>query len=154
MLTVILRPVQTHNLDKNTYQCRIHTHRSCVYLWVCTFTLRLPVGQAVLTCSQISFHTAKTLMLSLTPLVLWEVHTKLILISTPVGVSLILLGVKFNTGWCESGIKLTPTGVEINTNLVWTSHNTGDVKFNTRVFASIIVLNLQCTKISTFIDNY
>ena len=46
-------------------------------------------------------------------------------ISTPVGVSLILLGVKFNTGWCENGIQLFPIGVEINTNLVWTSHNTG-----------------------------
>ena len=45
------------------------------------------------------------------------------LITTLVSVSLIPLGVKFNT-WCESGIKLTPTGVEINTNLVWTSHKT------------------------------
>ena len=32
--------------------------------------------------------------------VLWEVHTKLVLILTPVGVSLILLGVKFNTDRC------------------------------------------------------
>ena len=32
-------------------------------------------------------------------------------------------------------VKLTPTGVKINTNLVWTSHNTGGVKFNTGVFA-------------------
>ena len=59
----------------------------------------------------------------------------MLLISTPVSVSLIPLGVKFNTCWCESGIKLTPTGVEIYTNLEWTSHNTGGVKFNTRVFA-------------------
>ena len=34
-----------------------------------------------------------------------------------------------------SGIKLTLTGVKINTNLVWTSHNTGGVEFNTGVFA-------------------
>ena len=34
-----------------------------------------------------------------------------------------------------SGIKLTPTGAKINTNLVWTSHNTGGVEFNTGVFA-------------------
>ena len=32
-------------------------------------------------------------------------------------------------------VKLTPTGVEINTNLVWTSHNIGGVEFNTGVFA-------------------
>ena len=32
-------------------------------------------------------------------------------------------------------IKLTPSGVKINTNLVWTSHNTGGVEFNTGVFA-------------------
>ena len=33
-----------------------------------------------------------------------------------------------------SAIKLTPTGVKINTNLVWSSHNTKGVKFNTGVF--------------------
>ena len=49
-----------------------------------------------------------------------------------------LLGVKCNAGWCESGIKLTLTGVESNTNLVWSSHNTGVVKFNTRDFAVLI----------------
>ena len=32
-------------------------------------------------------------------------------------------------------VKLTPAGVKINTNLVWTSHNTGGVEFNTGVFA-------------------
>ena len=32
-------------------------------------------------------------------------------------------------------VKLTPNGVKINTNLVWTSHNTGGVEFNTGVFA-------------------
>ena len=32
-------------------------------------------------------------------------------------------------------VKLTPTGVKINTNLGWTSHNTGGVEFNTGVFA-------------------
>ena len=32
-------------------------------------------------------------------------------------------------------VKLTPTGVKINSNLVWTSHNTGGVEFNTGVFA-------------------
>ena len=32
-------------------------------------------------------------------------------------------------------VKLTPTGVKINTNWVWTSHNTGGVEFNTGVFA-------------------
>ena len=32
-------------------------------------------------------------------------------------------------------VKLTPTGVKINTNLVWTSQNTGGVEFNTGVFA-------------------
>ena len=32
-------------------------------------------------------------------------------------------------------VKLTSTGVKINTNLVWTSHNTGGVEFNTGVFA-------------------
>ena len=32
-------------------------------------------------------------------------------------------------------VKLTPTGVKINTKLVWTSHNTGGVEFNTGVFA-------------------
>ena len=32
-------------------------------------------------------------------------------------------------------VKLKPTGVKINTNLVWTSHNTGGVEFNTGVFA-------------------
>ena len=43
-----------------------------------------------------------TPVLNSTPPVLWEVHTKLVLILTPVGVSLILLGVKFNTGGCYS----------------------------------------------------
>ena len=57
-------------------------------------------------------------------------------------------GVKFNTGGCYSNtyqckithqmVKLTPTGVKINTSLVWTSHNTGGVKFNTRGFCSVI----------------
>ena len=56
------------------------------------------------------------------------------LISTQVGVSLVLLGV--NTGWCENGIKLTPIGFEINSNLVWTSHNTGGVEFN-KSFSSV-----------------
>ena len=37
-------------------------------------------------------------------------------------------------------VKLTPTGVKIKTNLVWTSHNTGGVEFNTRVFAVYDVL--------------
>ena len=32
-------------------------------------------------------------------------------------------------------VKLTLTGVKINTNFVWTSHNTGGVEFNTGVFA-------------------
>ena len=32
-------------------------------------------------------------------------------------------------------VKLTPTGVKINTNLVWPSHNTGGVEFNTGVSA-------------------
>ena len=32
-------------------------------------------------------------------------------------------------------VKLTPTGVKINTNLVWTSDNTGGVEFNTGVSA-------------------
>ena len=36
-------------------------------------------------------------------------------------------------------VKLTPTGVKINTNLVWTSHNTGGVEFNTGVFAVVKV---------------
>ena len=49
-------------------------------------------------------HTAKTPVLNSTPPVLWEVHTKLVLILTPVGVSLIPLGVKFNTGGCYSNI--------------------------------------------------
>ena len=57
--------------------------------------------------------------------------------STPVGVNLIILGVKYNTSWCESGIKPNLTGVEITTNLIWTSYNTGGVKFNTRAFAVI-----------------
>ena len=39
-------------------------------------------------------------MLNLTPPVLWEDHTKLVFILTPVGVSLISLGVKFNTDGC------------------------------------------------------
>ena len=43
-------------------------------------------------------YTAKTQH----PPVLWEVHTKLVLILTPVCVSLIPLGVKFNTGGCYS----------------------------------------------------
>ena len=47
-------------------------------------------------------NTAKTPVLNSTPPVLWEVHTKLVLILTPVGVSLIPLGVKFNTGGCYS----------------------------------------------------
>ena len=47
-------------------------------------------------------YTAKTPVLNSTPPVLWEVHTKLVLILTPVGVSLIPLGVKFNTGGCYS----------------------------------------------------
>ena len=34
-------------------------------------------------------------------------------------------------------VKLTPTG-EIKTNLVWTSHNTGGVEFNTGVFAVLL----------------
>ena len=37
-------------------------------------------------------YTAKTPVLNSTPPVLWEVHTKLVLILTPVGVSLII--------WC------------------------------------------------------
>ena len=44
--------------------------------------------------------TAKTLVLNLIPPVLWEDHTKLVIILTPVGVSLIPLSVKFNTGGC------------------------------------------------------
>ena len=36
-------------------------------------------------------------------------------------------------------VKLTPTGVKINTNLVWTSHNTRGVEFNTGVFALYIL---------------
>ena len=32
-------------------------------------------------------------------------------------------------------VKLPPTGVKINTNLVWTSPNTRGVEFNTWVFA-------------------
>ena len=42
-------------------------------------------------------------------------------------------------------VKLTPTGVKINTNLVWTSHNTGGVEFNTGVFAvySLLTLSLK-----------
>ena len=47
-------------------------------------------------------YTAKTSVLNSTPPVLWEVHTKLVLILTPVGVSLIPLGIKFNTGGCYS----------------------------------------------------
>ena len=39
-------------------------------------------------------------------------------------------------------VKLTPTGVKINTNLVWTSHNTRGVEFNTGVFAVQAVLQL------------
>ena len=79
-------------------------------------------------------YTAKFQVLDLTPKALCEVHTKWMLILTLVGVSLILHGVKFNIGLCES-INLTPTGVEIYSNLAWTSHNTRDVKCNTRVFA-------------------
>ena len=45
-------------------------------------------------------------------------------------------------------VKLTLTGVKINTNLVWTSHNTGGVEFNTGVFAvyceyMFVVLNFK-----------
>ena len=50
-------------------------------------------------CWSSSHYTAKTSVLNSTPPVLWEVHTKLVLILTPVGVSLIPLGVKFNTWW-------------------------------------------------------
>ena len=46
-------------------------------------------------------------------------------------------------------VKLTPTGVKINTNLVWTSHNTGGVEFNTGVFAvkrlDLVINNLVTT---------
>ena len=41
-------------------------------------------------------YTAKTLVLNLSPPVLWEDHTKLMFILTSVGDSLIPLGVKFN----------------------------------------------------------
>ena len=34
-------------------------------------------------------------------------------------------------------VKLTPTGIKINTNVVWTSHNTGGVEYNTGVFCSV-----------------
>ena len=54
------------------------------------------------TLTKIYLYTAKTPVLNSTPPVLWEVHTKLVLILTPVGVSLIPLGVKFNTGGCYS----------------------------------------------------
>ena len=33
-----------------------HDCRSCIFIWECTFTLRLPVWQTVLALSQISFH--------------------------------------------------------------------------------------------------
>ena len=49
-----------------------------------------------------NIYTAKTPVLNSTPPVLWEVHTKLVLILTPDGVNLIPLGVKFNTGGCYS----------------------------------------------------
>ena len=45
-------------------------------------------------------HSAKIPVLNLTPPVLWEDHTKLVLNLTPVCVSLIPLGVQFNTGGC------------------------------------------------------
>ena len=61
-----------------------------------------PPTYPVLTMEINSTNTAKTPVLNSTPPVLWEVHTKLVLILTPVGVSLILLSVKFNTGGCYS----------------------------------------------------
>ena len=81
--------------------------------------------------------------------VLWEVHTKLVylqhqsvlvwsflvLISTSVSVSLIPRSHQPVLNLTPRKIKLTLTGVVNNTNLVWTSHNTGGVKSNTRVFA-------------------
>ena len=37
-------------------------------------------------------------------------------------------------------VKLIPTGVKINTNLMWTSHhNTGGVEYNTGVFAVYLI---------------
>ena len=38
-------------------------------------------------------------------------------------------------------VKLTPTGVKINNNLVWTSHNTWGVDVNTGVFAVLLPEN-------------
>ena len=56
-------------------------------------------------------HTAKTPVLNSTPPVLWEVHTKLVLILTPVGVSLIILVCNLTL----IGVTITPTSVKFNT---------------------------------------
>ena len=48
----------------------------------------------------ISLTLQKTPVLNLTHPSLWADHTKLVLILTPIGVSLLLLGVKFNTDVC------------------------------------------------------
>ena len=66
---------------------------------------------------------AKTLvlMLNLTIPMLWEVHTKLVLISTRTSVSLIPLSHQSVFNLTQRSIKLTPP----RDNLMWTSHNTG-----------------------------
>ena len=48
-------------------------------------------------------------------------------------------------------VKLTPTGVKINTNLVWTSHNTGGVEFNTGVFAVLALVYLLKQGFNTYV---
>ena len=62
--------------------------------------------------------TAKTLVLNLTPRFCDRVHTKWVLISTPVVVSLIPLSNQPVLNLTPRKIKLTLTGVENNTNLV------------------------------------
>ena len=74
-------------------------------------------------------------MFDLTLFVLLAVHTKLMFISTGVDVVLIPLSHYPVFNLTPRSAKPTPTGVEINTNVVWTFHNTEGVKFKTRVFA-------------------
>ena len=74
---------------------------------------------------------------NLRPPVLWEVHSKLVIISTPISFGFIPLSYQPVLNLTPKSIKLTPTVVEINTNLVWTSNKTRDVKYKTRVFCSV-----------------
>ena len=89
-----IEPVTTHKMASHLMDMNI------IFLENMCLTDLNHYKHSKMTIFWVRFNTAKTPVLNSTPPVLWEVHTKLVLILTPVGVSLIPLSVKFNTGGC------------------------------------------------------